>query len=383
MKLPPSGARLGLALSWSGVALLLAACGGGGSSAPDPDALATWTDFGAVALDATGSSTELRVPWRLGQAGLLLEVGTASGACFQIDALGDDSGHLYTGSAEGGAYCVACEQRTAVAAGRGWFALPSRGGAFKPVGALTLRLGLRDCDTLTHAGPTLGASTLSVRARGLRAATARGTLPLRLIVTPASVFHDPTSDAALAALLAALNAELASAQLSATWSAVTRLPAGSVSDAAFSRADSSALQTLRSQADPAPSAGAIPVVLAGCLQLREPVLGRTSEPEGYTPHIPGGAGPADGIFIGGSLCATPGPVRIAWSASALARVLAHELGHYLGLFHSVEADGTTDQLEDTGAANLMFYRPGAATATGLSSLQGGVMRAHPAVLPAN
>jgi hypothetical protein len=59
--------------------------------------------------------------------------------------------------------------------------------------------------------------------------------------------------------------------------------------------------------------------------------------------------------------------------------MAHELGHYLGLYHAVEADGSTDQLDDTGAANLMFHQPGTEAATGLSPTQAVVMRAHPAV----
>ena len=356
----------------------LGGCGGGSESGvATSQADAAWTDYAAVRLDAQGQTPELSLPWSADRAGLVVEVSSPSQRCMQVDALSDDAGHAYIARAESGPYCIECEQRASAVSGAGRFVFPSRAGPFMPTGALRFRFGLRDCDTLTRAAPPSIGETLFVRARSTRAPPPRGTLALRLVVTPASVFHAPASDTAINALLDALNVELAGAQLSARWVAVTRLPAGATSDALFSRADPSALQALLAQ-DPSTQDG-VAVVLAGCLQLSEPALRRTSEPQGYTPHIPGGAGPADGVFIQGSLCGTPGPVRIEWSASAMARVIAHELGHYLGLYHSVEADGSTDQLEDTGAANLMFYRPSDSTAQGLSPTQGEVVRAHPAV----
>ena len=57
---------------------------------------------------------------------------------------------------------------------------------------------------------------------------------------------------------------------------------------------------------------------------------------------------------------------------------AHELGHYLGLYHAVEADGLGDALDDTGPDNIMHFNPGLATAVGFSPAQGRVMRMHPA-----
>jgi hypothetical protein len=55
------------------------------------------------------------------------------------------------------------------------------------------------------------------------------------------------------------------------------------------------------------------------------------------------------------------------------------LGHYLGLYHSVEEDGTTDLLDDTGADNLMSYRPSTTGSPVLSASQFRIMRRHPAV----
>jgi hypothetical protein len=61
----------------------------------------------------------------------------------------------------------------------------------------------------------------------------------------------------------------------------------------------------------------------------------------------------------------------------LGAVIAHELGHFLGLYHVLEADGTEDQLVDTDphAPNLMQRMP-SADATSLSPEQVRVMRRH-------
>jgi hypothetical protein len=337
------------------VVALLAGCAPASPAASET----AWVELGEVAFEADGRTPQVHVPWADGQTGVVIEASSTPLRCFQLDELTDEQDHTY-------------EQPTAVAAGGGLFVLPSRGGS---LGTLRLRFGLRDCDALTRGGAEGG--TIRLRALPLRERPSSGTIRLELVVTPSSEFTQ------FEALLEALNAELSSAGIRARWSSVSRLPGDAVSHATFSRGDPVALQALLAAGASAPTDAVIPVVLAGCLRLNEPVLRRTTEPQGYTPNIPGGAGPADGVFIQGALCGTPGPVLVNWSATALARVIAHELGHYLGLFHSVEADGTTDQLEDTSAANLMYFRPSVAGSTGLSARQGEVMRLHPSVRPAS
>ncbi|HEX7670080.1 MAG TPA: hypothetical protein VF395_10875 [Polyangiaceae bacterium] len=355
----------------------LAACGAAETVPPTVTDASTWVAVGTASPDSNGETPEWRVSWQDGETGLALEATASPFACFQLDELADDAGHVFVGPPEWGPFCDNCEERVSAAAGGGLFVLPSRAGAFRPSKSLGFRFGLRDCDTLTEVDPASPSVTLTVRAKPLFSTPSRGVVPLRLFVTPASVFYDASASPSLEGVLGAIAAELSPAHLTTQMVEVVRLPAGAPSDAAFSRADPSALSALLPKKTS--GAPAVPVVLAGCLRLSDSVLGTVTEPEGYTPHIPGGAGPADAVFIHGSVCGAPTPVPVAWSATALARVAAHEIGHYLGLYHSVEADGTTDRLDDTDQNNLMYFRPSDATSTGLSAEQREVLRRHPVV----
>jgi len=342
-----------------------------------------WTTLDPMLIGADGSAPDLRLPWSAGQSGLAIAVSVSPFRCFQLDSLTDDDGGVYVPPDESGAYCTSCDQRVSVAAGGGLFVVPSRAGRFEPSGALHARFALRDCVTLTPLTPATDAGAsgvLTIRERTLGPSPARGMVTLRVIVSPASVFYPATADSALDAALEAVNDQLSAVGITATWGEVTRLPATAISDATFSRADPAPLARLRG--DAAGAGPIIPVVLAGCLLLSDPLVGIPSEPLGYTPHVPGGAGPADAVYIKGSVCGTPQPVTENWTATSFGRVAAHEIGHYLGLYHAVEADGTTDQLPDTGPDNLMNYDPSLSTATGLTPEEGEVMRRHPFVSPA-
>ena len=127
---------------------------------------------------------------------------------------------------------------------------------------------------------------------------------------------------------------------------------------------------------PAKQEGIIDVVIGLCLQ-QQTSFGK-QRLAGFTPRIPGGAGPADGVFVGRTNCdfaeASHG------TADEIARLTAHELGHYLGLAHPVELNGSEDDLASTNTHNLMHRIPLTATATGLTNEQRERMLAHPYVI---
>lgn len=142
-----------------------------------------------------------------------------------------------------------------------------------------------------------------------------------------------------------------------------------------SRTDFSPLADILS-ALPKKQEGIIDVVIGPCLQQQTGFgLHRVT---GITPRIPGGAGPADAVFIAKAHCDFAD--ALPFSAEELARLTAHELGHYLGLAHTEELDGTADDLPSTNNSNLMHRIPLTANATGLTTEQRERILAHPFVM---
>jgi len=118
------------------------------------------------------------------------------------------------------------------------------------------------------------------------------------------------------------------------------------------------------------------VVFVPCLRSKGLLPGQSSDIAGYSARIPGGVYPDD-VVIATRTCLGDkvGGARYPW-ASGLARVVTHELGHYLGLHHAVEPGGQDDHLSDTDADNLMHPNPSTATTCKLTPMQAHVVRQH-------
>jgi hypothetical protein len=253
---------------------------------------------------------------------------------------------------------------------------------------------LRDCVTKLPLNDLSSvAAPASVRVESLRTpptpgATAEGRLNLFFAFAKdtqfesASAAADPTLAAARAALAAALN------PAGITVDVVGYADFDAASDRiVYSDADRAPLDALYQAAREARraaghDAGSVLVIFAPCLIEEDALQGVPSRPDGMVPRLPGGfsyGGHADAVVLKASGC-DPGAGKSYWlGGGALGKVMAHEIGHYLGLYHSVEASGEEDHLDDTGAQNLMFHTPIVASAEGLSARQVAVLRSHPAV----
>jgi hypothetical protein len=107
---------------------------------------------------------------------------------------------------------------------------------------------------------------------------------------------------------------------------------------------------------------------------------------GMSPGIPGvpwtSVAPSSGVVIAGTFLST--------DPDKLAVTMAHEIGHWLGLFHSQENDrfgaALYDNVDDTGEApasreNLMFFDVSRIGARALSNGQARTVQRGPVVLP--
>ena len=119
------------------------------------------------------------------------------------------------------------------------------------------------------------------------------------------------------------------------------------------------------------------VALVPCLGEHNSALGLSRQLAGYSTHVPAGHASA-GVVNGVVIAVGPGCGSAAdWHSAGAGAALAHELGHALGLWHTVETGGGEDHLADTDADNLMAAQPAASSTLPLSASQRAIIRAHP------
>lgn len=333
-----------------------------------------WVEVGIMSFESDGETGIVAIPAQAPLAALALRATMAPGVCFQLSSVVDGEGRAGVDGRSAGQFCRDCALRTSVAASAGVFVVPVEAGGLSPETGLSLRFARINCLTLTPLKAPEDRPTLRVEAQAIETVPEHATIELRFHIADSSIlFGDEDRQQELVDLL---GQELASGGITPRIVETRELDA-LPADIRFHAGDHAALAALIAEAPPKEET-TVDVVFGGCLLYDDPIFGPPSPVNGFTPRIPGGAGPADGVFMPGLDCFAGGSEPADLPVRAQARVLAHELGHYLGLYHSVEADGLTDQLDDTGPDNIMHPNPQLATAVGFSPSQGRVMRMHPA-----
>ena len=344
--------------------------GEGGEGGPPASA---WVEVGVTQFQDDGETGSVAIPAQAPCAAVALRAATAPGVCFQLSSAVDGEGRAVVDGRSAGPFCRDCALRASVAVEAGVFVLPAEAGRFEPESGLSLRFARVDCTTLTPLTAPQDRPALRVAAQPIEAVPEVATIDLRFLIADSSILSG--DEPRRGELLEHLGEELASGGLVPrlvetldldALPATLRFHAGDVAELAAAIAEA-----------PPRAETTVDVVFGGCLLHDDPIFGPPGALDGFTPRVPGGAGPADAVFLPGLDCFAEGSGPVDLPVRAQARVLAHELGHHLGLYHAVEEDGLTDQLDDTGPDNIMYSNPGQATATGFSPSQGRVMRMHP------
>lgn len=396
------------------LAMLVAGCGGPGSLPPDeaptppgdtPDepeeAAASTADH---AVSAEGLTDLIEAPLGAGHGALLIRASfpgpTAEPApCFQLDTMTDSTGAVWVPPAEThadwGEYCTTCAQRVSLGHGHGLFLFPNDGAPLPSADTVRFRISLRSCLTGLPLDPLFDpppppAVRVEIQRTPPSPDAARAEISLVFAFAPGAQFDAATAavDPVLEAAVTAAGEALAEAELDILLLGSVDIGGSPVGDVHYSNGERAALDALDQGARAAAEAGrldvrgALMVIFAPCLVRDDPLHGTASYPEGLVSRLPLGwplPGHAEAIYLRASICDGP-PGAAAWADGApLGKVLAHEIGHALGLYHAVELDGRADHLPDTDEHNLMHPNPLLAQAWGLSPAQRRVLRRHPLV----
>jgi len=340
--------------------------------------------LGSVAMGEDGRSDVFTVtlPEGHGVLGVLVEPNTPgerSDLCFQLEEVTTAAGATWvpraSGPSEWGQTCGDCTQRVFLSYGAGLYVFPNGAEPLAAGEEVSGRVALRDCLSwlpVSEAvdGPLPEAVSVSWASWPEPVEAEPLALHVHLIVASDALASDALREAAVDRA----RELLALADVSMTVTGETRV--ADPGELEVSVADPASLVDVLDQVDVTP--GEVPVVLTPCVSVSNEVFGEMAQPNGFTFRIPGGYGgarAADAVFLRGASCSDPAAAY--WSsAEAMGTVMAHELGHFLGLYHS------PDHLPDTdGGGTLMDADPLAVDKPSFTASQRRVLRRHPLLRP--
>ncbi|MBI4957766.1 MAG: hypothetical protein HY908_37515 [Myxococcales bacterium] len=389
-----------------GWALLLAAPSALAACAPpgvqptsEPASGGAFAPLAELRFDADGESDTFQVVRPPGTDTLALRVRLGTEAalggpyCLQlVDVVASNGARWVSDGASPdtwGLACHDCAQRVFSAIGAGLYVFPNDGVDLPAeVTGLDARVALRDCATRTPLAPS-EAERARLRATvevGAFALGAGRTLAVSVYVAAPLALADATSlgGALLDEGLAAAASHWAPAGLALRFHEPVLAEVPRTTPADVGAADSGALDALAGEASLAlgeTAAGGATLILVPCLRAKSLLADAPSEVDGHTPRIPGGFaadGYGDAVLVRTGTCA--GPPQPYWlSPAAFGRVVAHELGHYLGLYHIDTPDGLDLHLPDVSWDNLMHHIPSSVVDPGLTARQAHVALHHPLV----
>jgi hypothetical protein len=360
----------------------------------------TLEKLGNFPIDSTAVTEEIAITpgQQTGQI-ILRATSVPSSAirCFQLFSARTTTGTYLveppSSRADYGPFCVSCSNRAYAGRDFGLFILPNNGADLPENEQLLIRFQARDCLTGLAATIAEDAPEAFISVELLQtdqiSPQAESEISLSFVFTQASQFHgltDVAEDDVLAESLQLLKETFAPLSLKINIAGLYSIEASDPYTINYGPDDFSELDELFGlavgqieQATGQSFQKTIPVIFGGCLIYENTLLQRIEQPYGFVTRIPGGFSTgsfADAIFLRGGNC-DQGVTVDFWFGPLLSRILSHELGHYLGLYHTIEKDGVADHLDDTAIDNLMYYDPLLESSTGFSEKQIKVIRSHP------
>lgn len=361
----------------------------------------SFADAGVHDVGPNGKSGAIHVDVPAGRRFVALRVAPTQAAsgnvCYRVDDVVADGVHVWVPPAPPGndaGVCTSCTQRVQSGHGYGFFVFPNHGGDLALQGKLRFRVVARHC----RFGYGLNAKTepdiphavaVSFAHEPAAPVTATPKLQLRFAVAPGTIVAAGAGDraGALQTIIERVKSALKTAGVDVHVAAVVPLPKLEVSPeaaVAVGPGVRTAADTLYTTAlaalteTPAEQQSRfIPVVVVPCLSYVD-AAAQPGPVDGYTTRIPGGAPVgthASMVLVAAGACggegaAPPLPAQVG-------TVLAHEIGHFLGLYHSDTPLGLHRAATQTDlmATNAVLH----GDALGFTPAQAEVVRRHPYV----